>query len=62
MPPEPSRPRARPAPAPAPPPAPSLGADGVMVPLVHTREEAARAVSFCKYPPQGQRSVAYPVR
>jgi 2-keto-3-deoxy-L-rhamnonate aldolase RhmA len=33
-----------------------------MVPLVHTREEAERAVSYCKFPPQGRRSVAYPVR
>ncbi|GBF93514.1 2,4-dihydroxyhept-2-ene-1,7-dioic acid aldolase [Raphidocelis subcapitata] len=39
-----------------------LGADGVMVPLVYTRADAARAVAACKYAPAGRRSVAYPVR
>ncbi|KAI8465997.1 MAG: Pyruvate/Phosphoenolpyruvate kinase-like domain-containing protein [Monoraphidium minutum] len=39
-----------------------LGADGVMVPLVYSREDAVRAVSYCKYPPEGLRSAAYPVR
>jgi hypothetical protein len=43
-------------------PSSSLGADGVMVPLVHSPADAARAVSCCKYPPEGSRSVAYPVR
>lgn len=33
-----------------------------MVPLVHSRQDAERAVAYCKYPPAGQRSVAYPVR
>jgi 2-keto-3-deoxy-L-rhamnonate aldolase RhmA len=40
----------------------SLGADGVMVPLINTKEEAEQAVSYCLFPPEGQRSVAYPVR
>lgn len=39
-----------------------LGADGVVVPLINTREEALQAVSYCLYPPAGVRSVAYPVR
>jgi 2-keto-3-deoxy-L-rhamnonate aldolase RhmA len=33
-----------------------------MVPLVYTPEDAARAVSYCKFAPQGTRSVCYPVR
>ena len=33
-----------------------LGAAGVIVPLVSTAEEARRAVSACRYPPQGVRS------
>lgn len=32
------------------------GAAGVVVPLVNTAEEAARAVAACRYPPVGQRS------
>jgi 2-keto-3-deoxy-L-rhamnonate aldolase RhmA len=40
----------------------SLGAHGVMVPLVNSRADAEMAVSHCLFPPQGQRSVAYPVR
>ena len=32
------------------------GAYGVVVPLVNNREEAERAVSACRYPPQGIRS------
>lgn len=39
-----------------------LGADGVMVPLVNTRADAERAVSYCKFPPEGRRSASYPVR
>eukprot|EP00775_Hariotina_reticulata_P005762 gene5762-6002_t len=39
-----------------------LGADGVMIPLVNTRAEAEQAVSYCYFPPEGQRSAAYPVR
>lgn len=33
------------------------GAWGVIVPMVQSREEAERAVSWSKYPPQGTRSV-----
>jgi 4-hydroxy-2-oxoheptanedioate aldolase len=33
------------------------GAWGVIVPMVNTREEAERAVSWAKYPPQGTRSI-----
>ncbi len=32
------------------------GAYGVVVPLVNNAEEAARAVSACRYPPEGMRS------
>jgi 2-keto-3-deoxy-L-rhamnonate aldolase RhmA len=34
-----------------------LGADGVLVPMVNSAEEARRAVSLCKFPPDGIRSV-----
>ncbi|BBG02307.1 4-hydroxy-2-oxovalerate aldolase [Pseudonocardia saturnea] len=37
------------------------GADGVIVPLVETAEQAAAAVSACRYPPAGTRSYG-PVR
>jgi 4-hydroxy-2-oxoheptanedioate aldolase len=37
------------------------GAWGVIVPLVNNAEDAARAVSACRYPPQGMRSYG-PVR
>ena len=40
----------------------SLGADGVMVPLVNTLEEAKAAVSYCLFAPQGIRSAVYPSR
>lgn len=33
-----------------------LGADGVIVPLVDTPEDAAAAVAACRYPPEGRRS------
>lgn len=33
-----------------------LGAAGVIVPLVGSRDEAARAVRACRYPPHGERS------
>jgi len=33
------------------------GADGVIVPMVCSREEAEQAVSFAKYPPEGKRGV-----
>jgi len=32
------------------------GAQGIIVPLVETAEEAARAASACRYPPRGTRS------
>ncbi|HLN04463.1 MAG TPA: aldolase/citrate lyase family protein [Bryobacteraceae bacterium] len=32
-----------------------LGAQGVVVPMVSTREDAAQAVTFCRYPPLGTR-------
>jgi 2-keto-3-deoxy-L-rhamnonate aldolase RhmA len=35
------------------------GALGVMVPLVDTREQAERIVSFTRYPPQGRRGAAF---
>ena len=34
------------------------GVMGILVPYVSTREEAERAVSACKYPPEGNRGVA----
>ena len=37
------------------------GASGVIVPMVNNREEAARAVSACRYPPDGMRSFG-PIR
>jgi len=36
-----------------------VGALGVMVPLVDTAEQAARIVSFTRYPPQGRRGAAF---
>ncbi len=33
------------------------GADGIIIPQIQTAESAARAVSLCKYPPEGTRSV-----
>jgi 4-hydroxy-2-oxoheptanedioate aldolase len=32
------------------------GADGIIVPMINTAEEAATAVSACRYPPDGVRS------
>lgn len=32
------------------------GADGIIVPMVNTAQEARDIVSWCKYPPQGKRS------
>ena len=34
-----------------------IGATGVLVPQVHTAEQAERVVQLCKYPPQGARGV-----
>jgi 2-keto-3-deoxy-L-rhamnonate aldolase RhmA len=36
-----------------------IGAAGVIVPLVHTPEEAAKAVESAKYPPEGKRGFAF---
>jgi 2-dehydro-3-deoxyglucarate aldolase/4-hydroxy-2-oxoheptanedioate aldolase len=36
-----------------------VGALGVMVPLVDTAEQAARIVSFTRYPPEGRRGAAF---
>jgi 2-dehydro-3-deoxyglucarate aldolase len=33
------------------------GADGVIVPMINTRQDAELAVSYVKYPPQGKRGV-----
>ena len=37
------------------------GAQGVIVPMINNREEAAQAVSACRYPPDGKRSFG-PIR
>jgi len=34
-----------------------MGADGIIVPMIKTREEAIMAVEFAKYPPVGRRGV-----
>ena len=34
-----------------------IGASGLIVPQVHSAEQAERVVSLCKYPPQGSRGV-----
>ena len=36
-----------------------IGAQGVIVPLIHTAEEARAAVRAAKYPPQGERGFAF---
>ncbi len=36
-----------------------LGAQGVIVPLIHTAEDAERAVSAAKYPPRGVRGFCF---
>lgn len=33
-----------------------IGAKGIVIPLVNSRQEAINAVSYCKYPPDGIRS------
>jgi len=35
-----------------------IGAKGIIVPMVNSKEEAAHLVSCCKYPPEGIRSAA----
>jgi len=37
-----------------------LGADGILVPYINTKQEAEEAVSCCLYPTQGTRSVYFP--
>ena len=32
-----------------------IGAPGVMIPMVHNKEEAEKVISFCLYPPEGIR-------
>src|SRR5215207_4395565 len=39
-----------------------MGADGVLVPYINTAEEAREAVSCCRYPTAGTRSVYFPQR
>jgi 4-hydroxy-2-oxoheptanedioate aldolase len=39
-----------------------LGADGVLVPYINTAEEARDAISCCRYPTAGTRSVYFPQR
>jgi 4-hydroxy-2-oxoheptanedioate aldolase len=39
-----------------------MGADGVLVPYINNAEEARQAVSCCKYPTAGTRSVYFPQR
>ena len=39
-----------------------VGAEGVMVPMVQTAEEAARVVAACRYPPKGIRGIALSMR
>src|SRR3954452_20886355 len=39
-----------------------LGADGVLVPYINSAEEARQAVSCCRYPTEGTRSVYFPQR
>lgn len=38
------------------------GAQTVLIPMIEDAEAAARAVSYCRYPPQGQRGVASAMR
>jgi len=37
-----------------------LGADGILIPYINTKQEAEEGVSCCLYPTQGTRSVYYP--
>jgi 4-hydroxy-2-oxoheptanedioate aldolase len=39
-----------------------LGADGVLIPMINTAEEAKAAVAHCLYPMEGTRSVYFPQR
>lgn len=33
------------------------GADGIMIPMVNSKEEAQKAISYCTYPPKGVRGI-----
>jgi 2-keto-3-deoxy-L-rhamnonate aldolase RhmA len=35
-----------------------IGAGGIMIPYIQTAEQAKEVVSFCKYPPVGERGIA----
>jgi len=39
-----------------------LGADSIMIPYINNAEEAKQAISMCKYPTAGTRSVYFPQR
>ena len=39
-----------------------MGADGVLIPYINTADEARQAVSCCRYPMTGTRSVYFPQR
>ena len=39
-----------------------MGADGILIPYINTAEEARQAVSCCRYPTAGTRSVYFPQR
>ncbi len=39
-----------------------MGADGVLIPYINTADEARQAVSCCRYPTSGTRSVYFPQR
>ena len=39
-----------------------VGADGVLIPYINTADEARQAVSCCRYPTTGTRSVYFPQR
>jgi 4-hydroxy-2-oxoheptanedioate aldolase len=39
-----------------------LGADGILVPYINTAQEAREAISCCRYPTAGTRSVYFPQR
>ena len=39
-----------------------MGADGVLVPYINTADEARQAISCCRYPTVGTRSVYFPQR
>src|SRR5262245_8347148 len=39
-----------------------MGADGILIPYINTADEARQAVSCCRYPTAGTRSVYFPQR